>query len=434
VTRDDGKSWSSVASIGDGPDAPQVIAGAPVLIKDPGNLFNDNAGDVYEPFGGPDGRIYVSHPSASGAWTTTLVSSRAGSADYGFVSGAADAAGNAYIAWIDQGTFAVVYSVSGDHGATWGQPVQVSQPGTVNVMPWLAAGRSGDVAIGWYGAVGSARPDLLGPATQWRPTVARSLDAAAARPTFETDTLTSRPVHAGALCVPDLPTGVCGSKQFGDLFMVAIDADGQLRASFNADAGAAVPFIETVVQTSGLGLSAPVQSASTETRGDTSVPGAAAFDLTAPPDAAGTSVSLHVADATDIADASDAYVSSTGSQATWLVTWLGPDGHVRYAGLRSDKANGPVFFGGTTVANTTDGENSNYATYPDATPSGGTPVTGNVSPASGIITLSLPGWLRGDGHLDSLQTWTMFGAPQASEPLPLTVIDSTAPHDAQLSD
>jgi hypothetical protein len=57
-----------------------------------------------------------------------------------------------------------------------------------------------------------------------------------------------------------------------------------------------------------------------------------------------------------------------------------------------------------------------------------------VSPASGIITLSLPGWLRGDGHLDSLQTWTMFGAPQASEPLPLTVIDSTAPHDAQLSD
>ena len=434
ATRDDGLTWAPAASIGDAPTSPQVVDNAPVLVKDPGGIFTDATGDnVYEPFGGPDGRIYVSHTTpASGSWTTTLVASRAGSADYGFVSGATDSAGTAYIAWIDQGTFAVVYSTSHDDGATWSTPTQVSAPGTVNVMPWLAAGRSGDVAIGWYGAAGSARPDLLPADTFWRPTVARSSDAASTQPTFETAALTSMPVHRGPLCVTDLPGGVCGTKQFGDFFTIAIAPDGQLRAAFNADAGAAVPFIESVVQVGGLGLSTGAQTASSESRGDAVVPGAAvsALDLIAQPTITGHSVTVHLADTNGVAGASEAFLDGAGSQATWLVTWLSADGNLRYAGLRSDKVNGNVFFGGVKVANTSVSVDGNYASYPDSTPSGAAPVTGTVSTADGAITLTLPYWLSGDGALASLQAWTMLGTPQDSEPLPLTVVDSSAPYDA----
>jgi hypothetical protein len=436
ATRDDGLTWAPAASIGDTPAAPQVLDHAPVLVKDPGGPFTDSIGNVYEPFGGPDGRIYVSHTTAgSNSWTTALVASRAGSADYGFLSGATDSAGTAYVAWVDQGTFAVVYSVSHDHGATWSTPTQVSAPGTVNVMPWLAAGRAGDVAISWYGAQGVARPDMLAPNTTWRPVVARSLNASSSLPTFETVALTGGPVHRGALCVPDLPGGACGLKQFGDLFMIAIAPDGQLRATFNADAGAAVPFIETVVQVAGTGLSANAQTAASESRGDAVVAAAAAaaLDLTTQPAVSGQTVTMHLADTTEIASANEGYLNGAGSQATWLVTWLGTDGRLNYAGLRSDKANGNVFFGGVGVANTSVGADANYATYPDATPSGATPVTGRISTSDGTIALALPDWLRGDGKLQSLQAWTMLGAQQASEPLPLTVVDSTPPIDASIS-
>jgi hypothetical protein len=433
VSRDDGQTWTPAASIGDAPGRAQAVAGAPVYVKDPGPVFTDSAGRAFVPFASPNGRAYIAR-SVDGArtWTVSLIAQRGGTPDYGFVAGAADSAGNLYVAWVDQGTFAVVYSVSADHGLSWSPPRQVNQPGTVAAMAWVAAGRSGDVAIGWYGAATGARPDLASGSTQWFPYVARSLDAPAARPHFQTTAVTTAPVHQGPLCVPDLPPTNCPTKQFGDLMMVAMTPARQLRASFDDDAGgSSAPFVETAVQTSGSGMADAVTA--NETRGDAVVSGNVVpqLDFVAQPSWAPTSsgarVTVPLADAHNLGAAAAAYDAGTGSEAVWLLTWRTTDGGLRYAGLRIDNAGPGLFFGGRRPVAVAFGPDSSYASYPDATPATQPRVTGAVDVAQGALTLNIPSWLAGGAALSSLQAWSLVGDPQHGQPQPLVVADSTPP-------
>lgn len=428
-TTDGGKSWTAAASILDGK---QAINGTPVYLKLPGPVFTDGDGNVYVPFAGQGGRVYIARSTDAGrTFLVDLVAQRLGAPSYGFVSGAADAAGTLYVAWVDQATFDVVYSSSRDGGATWSEPQKINPAGSTAVFPWIAAGRAGDVAIGWYGTDTLMRPDLVPADSAWYPYVARSLDADAASPTFQISSLTPAPVHVGALCVADTPCDA-SLRRFGDFFTVAIDNTGAVRAVFNDDAGAAAPYVTTVVQTAGLGLRPPATLSVTEPRGDADAAGGDAsqgvpqLDLVAQPTATTTGDSVTLRFAVGNTGDLEAAAPGDGESAYWLATWQTGTGQLHYAGMSVGGSGAPAFFGATAPGSASFGASSSYATYPDGTPKGLSPVRGTVG-KDGIVSLALPTWLAKPGDVHSLQLFTMTGYPQAGQPTMLDVIDSTAP-------
>ena len=423
VTRDDGQTWQSAGELADGSTS---SAGAPIYVKDPGQVFTDSMGGVFVPFASPNGRAYIARSLDGGAtFTVSLVAQRLGTPDYGFVAGAADAAGALYVAWVDQGTYSLVYSRSSDRGRTWSAPMQVNPVGTSAVLPWLAAGRGGDVAIGWYGSTSTVRPDLQPATATWLPYVARSRNAADSSPQWERAALSPSPVHVGPLCVADTSCDP-STRRFGDMMMLAIGADGAIRATYDDDAGGAAPYLVTVEQIAGNGRRPDIPAVTAERRSDTSV---AQLDFTGLPHAqrtqAGVVLQMPVASTDDLPGALSSYDDGAATSAMWLLTWRGRDGHVRFAGAQTDRTGSIQFLGGATPGAASFGPDSTYATYADQTPTGQAPVTGTLR--DGVITIAIPAWLGEDYTFRALQAWSMVGEPQESEPLPLTVADSTPP-------
>ncbi len=87
---------------------------------------------------------------------------------------AVDAAGRLYAAWSD-GRDAYLVS-STDSGASWSTPIRVDTPSAllrVSLMPWVAAGAAGHVALAWYG---TDAVDGLSARAGWRVWFAESFD------------------------------------------------------------------------------------------------------------------------------------------------------------------------------------------------------------------------------------------------------------------
>jgi hypothetical protein len=64
---------------------------------------------------------------------------------------ATDAAGNVYMAWIDETSSALYYAFSTNEGRSWSAPVRVNSGGAVtNEFDWAQAGAAGTLAIAWY--------------------------------------------------------------------------------------------------------------------------------------------------------------------------------------------------------------------------------------------------------------------------------------------
>ncbi|MFA5943658.1 MAG: sialidase family protein [Candidatus Thermoplasmatota archaeon] len=120
--------------------------------------------------------------------------------------------------------FGIALVRSSDGGATWTEPLIVSNPSKDARMPWVAAGASGRVAIAWYenvnGIPGESLPD------EWNVQMWHSITADQPVPVGATVRLTSTPNHLGALCTSG--TGcLVSDRSLLDFFEVAITPDGR---------------------------------------------------------------------------------------------------------------------------------------------------------------------------------------------------------------
>jgi len=203
---DGGATWHS-----GGDPVAGITAEAPAPVHGwSGNLAVDGRdGTVYEIFvagtpGQEDGdrfnRLVLARSRDGGAtWRDLPVyQGRAGEDDANMWPGlAVDAAGRLYAAWSDRR--GVLLSSSPDGGETWSpaQRVDTSIAGGAglrsNVLPSVAAGPAGRVALAWYGA--DAR-DNLSPAARWRVYAATSSDGGA---TFGGAAATDV-AHEGPIC------------------------------------------------------------------------------------------------------------------------------------------------------------------------------------------------------------------------------------------
>lgn len=180
---DGGRSWNIV-----GDPVAGLTSAAPAPVHGwPGNLVvNRRNGAVYEAFAvegaGQPGvdrfnRIVVAASRDGGTtWRDVTVYQGAPHEDDGnmWPGLAMDAAGRLYAAWSDR--HGVYLANSADGGATWTPARRVDTPSTLlraSVMPWVAAGASGHVALAWYGTSASGN---LAHDARWRVWFAESVD------------------------------------------------------------------------------------------------------------------------------------------------------------------------------------------------------------------------------------------------------------------
>jgi hypothetical protein len=170
------------------------------IVVDPRN------GTVYEVFavestpGGGDDRfnrivVAASHDRGRTWRTTVAYQGRPDEEDGNMWPGlAADSSGNLYAVWSDR--HGVYLTRSADGGTTWTPAHRVDTPSRAlrtSVIPWVAAGSSGHVAVAWYG---STSLDNLAGTAEWRVWYAESSDDAG---TFVQAAATPV-IHRGPLC------------------------------------------------------------------------------------------------------------------------------------------------------------------------------------------------------------------------------------------
>ena len=116
-----------------------------------------------------------------------------------FASVALDTQGNAYAAWVEQGTWDVLYAKAGAGDLdNWSGPVRVSSSpeAATALAPTIRAGDPGRVVIAYYGAAQQGHPDALTDAS-WHGFVASSLDGVS----FRQDRVTQHAVQYGGICL-----------------------------------------------------------------------------------------------------------------------------------------------------------------------------------------------------------------------------------------
>lgn len=169
------------------------------------------------------------------SWTLGAApSAGGGSLGLGLVVGAADDAGNVYLAWgetLDDST-AIYMARSTDDGATWEGPFRVDDGTGSKVFPAITAGPAGSVAIAYYEASEAAYPSDVSEEGTWNVTLAWTDDALAATPTFSHGILNTEPVKTGGICIDG--TTCEGGREFLDYFQVHVLPDGRVGAIFNA--------------------------------------------------------------------------------------------------------------------------------------------------------------------------------------------------------
>lgn len=125
--------------------------------------------------------------------------------------------------------FGVYMMVSHDQGDTWSEPLLLSDPDHVALMPFIAAGAAGRVAVTWYENTYGLPSDFL--SDLWNVKMWESITADQAAPTGLTVQLNGEPNHIGAVCTAG--TGcLAGDRSMLDFFEVVISPDGQPKATW----------------------------------------------------------------------------------------------------------------------------------------------------------------------------------------------------------
>jgi hypothetical protein len=432
LTRDGGKTWKAASTYARG------------RVGTAGPIFTAGDGTIYQVYQYRSG-VWLARSTDQGRTQRLFkVSERFGSPANYWVAGDVDRAGNLYVAWVEQGSWDVLYSVSRDRGVRWSKPLRVSPPASESsTFPWLAAGKAGDVAIAWYGSAGDHSPDNAPDATRWYAWVARSVNGASSSPRFEVAKMSETPVRFGELCDQGL---TCGDRKMGDFFEIDIARDGSIVASFDDtariqktnDGYTPGPYVMVARQISGLGMarSAP---ASAELAGDAfpAEPAmseeAAPLDLTALPRyqklKGGFRLGLRLSSAADLTRALQASGVGIATDAYWLVMWKAND-RVEYAGMHVDRNGRTSFFGGDAPGTVgrpdplQPGLADKLAAYPATFT-----LNGGVDARTGQVFIDVPlgmFHLRPGDVLHSLQAFSMTSLLDRRTFLqPLYVVDST---------
>ena len=427
----------------------------------------DRVGVTGPVFTAGDGTIYHVFQHGSSVWlarSTDLgrtmrllrVSDRIGSPARYWVAGDVDAAGNVYVAWIEQGSWDVLVSSSRDRGLRWSAPVRVNPPSSESAtMPWLAAGKGGDVAVAWYGAGGKYSPDDAPASARWHVWVARSLNGTSSSPRFETARISETPVRFGPLCSNGI---LCtGDRKMGDFFEIDIARDGAIVAAYSdtariqetLDGFTPSPYVVVTRQTSGLGMRRAAPSAA-EPAGDADPPdemaeeAVEALDITALPGSqaikGGVRLSLRLSSTKALTDALAAANTGIATDAYWMLIWKAND-RVEYAGLHVDRQGRLSFFGGDAPASVgrpdplqtqgMPGFVDKMASYPETFS-----LSGRVDEATGQIFIDVPMdpfHLRPGDVLHSVQAFSMTSLLEGRTFLqPLLVVDSTPARSIRL--
>lgn len=207
-----------------------------------GGFWNEAAGSVFFTWTMSHGGV-----AGEGAWSPGFALTRDGGSSWemgtaksmggeglglGLVVGAADEAGNVYLAWGEDhdGDVAIYLAASADDGRTWREPVRVDAGEASNVFPAITAGAPGKVAVAYYENVDRGNPsDVEG---TWNVTLAWTDDALAAAPVFQRANLTDAPVKKGPICING--TTCESDREFADYFQVHVLPDGRVGAIFNS--------------------------------------------------------------------------------------------------------------------------------------------------------------------------------------------------------
>ncbi|HEX2021149.1 MAG TPA: sialidase family protein [Candidatus Thermoplasmatota archaeon] len=189
-------------------------------------------------------------PMGAGSWSPGFGVTRDGGATWqtgvapgnggrqlglGLVTGAADDAGNVYLAWgeaLSDEDVGIFLAVSSDDGATWRGPFRVDAAQGSVVFPTVTAGQAGRVAVAYYAADKAAFPSDVGDDALWNVTLAWTGDALAESPVFERAQLSAGPVKKGAICIDG--TTCRGDREFADYFQVHRLPDGRVGAIYNS--------------------------------------------------------------------------------------------------------------------------------------------------------------------------------------------------------
>jgi hypothetical protein len=157
-----------------------------------------------------------------------------------------DTQGNLYVAWIEKGSFNAYYSYSTDKGETWSKKQLVNRKGaSTTVMPWIAAGSPGRIAVSFYCSPVDGNPEVgdnpdtpnkeegfKGP---WHVCMNQSLNALGGDADFSQVRVTHHPIHWDSICLSGLACSTTGGdRTLLDFFQTRVDPrDGRVGVVFN---------------------------------------------------------------------------------------------------------------------------------------------------------------------------------------------------------
>jgi hypothetical protein len=424
LTRDGGLTWTAGGAF--------AVGKASI----PGEFFTNARGYVYEVFSA-DNAVWLAESRDEGrTFTVHLVSKRLGDPrGDGWTAGGTDAHGVVYAAWVDQGSWAVLYTRSTDGGRQWSTPKQISAPGTTANKVWLAAGRGGDVAVAWYGARGIFPLYVTPASAQWHVWAARSTNAAAANATFAVTQVTDTPVGFGPQRDINNSSVSASLSDFGDDLRVTLAPSGALLVSY-ADLGYATAqqaaFVVVARQVRGVGMSEPAAPPE-PSHLSTACPQLRFASLPSVSQQGGDAVlTFRLASTTDLAHTPQLCARlATRRDASWVAIWK-THGHRQYAGLTVHSVPGSTAtlrFGGgldpAQMAAVSGLVGSIAVTYPAAKP-----LAGAIDAASGRVTIRVPMsafGLRSGADMYDVQLFSLLGNAALSTPMNIFVQGDVTP-------
>jgi hypothetical protein len=143
----------------------------------------------------------------------------------------ADVAAVAWMARVGKDDMVMRASFSADKGATWSDPVVVSNATGLRVLPWIAPVPSGDFVVAYYGTDARGWPLALPADTRWDAwvNVVDPDDGTASAPVRASDA----PVKTGSLCTLGASCRRGKDRELLDYLSVVADNDGRVHVAYS---------------------------------------------------------------------------------------------------------------------------------------------------------------------------------------------------------
>jgi hypothetical protein len=294
---------------------------------------------------------------------------------------AMDSARNAYVVWPTRGSgsesqdpkaWQIWYSYASASSGwkQWSAPRQVSSPpSNTNVMPWVTAGKSGRIAVVWYGT-GDAdhNPSTEDVHQSWDVYLAMITGANSRSPVITQTRVTKHPMHYGTICLEG--TGCIlsqGNRNVADFFQdttdpktgaVVItynDTSNELRQEFIGEGDGTLdhrgaPVVMDVRQNGGVGLfgtnvSGPADSLTDSPANDAafdplySTTDILPLDITSAGAAASGDNVVFTVTVNDMSNLASAFSATGAGALDYVIRWTGPPVDDPQTGTRN-----PIYF------------------------------------------------------------------------------------------